>query len=141
MKDYTINDIRNIGIAGHGGTGKTSLAEALLFTAKVTTRLGRVDQGTTVTDYDEDEIKRKISINSALAFCDWKGVKINIVDLPGDANFFVDTQFSLLAVDNAVIVVDGVSGVKVQTQKVWDFLCLIGISWQRGGLFLGGSNG
>ena len=120
MKEYTTNDIRNIGIAGHGGTGKTSLTEALLFTAKVTTRLGHVNQGNTVTDYDEDEIKRKISINSALAFCDWKGSKINIVDLPGDANFFVDTKFSLLAVDSTVIVVDGVSGVKVQTQKVWD---------------------
>ncbi|MEW6087252.1 MAG: elongation factor G [bacterium] len=120
MKEYTINDIRNIGIAGHGGTGKTSLTEALLFTAKAVTRLGRVDQGTTTTDYDENEIERKISINSVLAFCDWKGTKINIIDTPGDANFFTDTKFALLAVDNIVIVVDGVSGVKVQTQNVWN---------------------
>ncbi|MFH1288569.1 MAG: elongation factor G [bacterium] len=120
MKEYTINDIRNIGLAGHGGTGKTSLAEALLFTAKAINRLGRVDQGTTTSDFDGDEIKHKISINSILAFCDWKGIKINIVDTPGDANFFTDTRFSLLAVDNIIIVVDGVSGIKVQTQKVWD---------------------
>lgn len=120
MREYTVNDIRNIGLAGHGGTGKTSLTEALLFATKAINRLGSVDQGTTTTDFDEDEIKRKISINSVLASCDWKGTKINIIDTPGDTNFFTDVRFSLLAVDNVVIVVDAVSGVKVQTQKVWN---------------------
>jgi elongation factor G len=113
--------IRNIGVVGHGGVGKTSLVEALLFAAGAVTRLGRVDDGTTTTDFDPDEIKRKISIHTAVAYCDWKGHRINLVDTPGYGDFIADARAGLRAVEAAMIVVDGVAGVQVQTEKVWKF--------------------
>jgi len=114
-----IAKIRNVGIVGHGGVGKTSLVEMLLFTAGAVTRLGRVDDGTSTTDFDPDEVKRKISINTAVAFCDYKGHRINLVDTPGYGDFIADARAGLRAVDAAVVVVDGVAGVQVQTEKVW----------------------
>jgi len=116
-----VGKIRNVGIVGHGGVGKTSLVEALLFAAGAVTRLGKVDDGTTTTDFDPDEIKRKISINTAVAYCDWKGHRVNLVDTPGYGDFIADARAGLRVVEGAVVVVDGVAGVQVQTEKVWKF--------------------
>src|SRR6266851_4057622 len=113
--------IRNVGVVGHGGVGKTSLVEALLFAAGSVTRQGKVDDGTTTTDFDPDEIKRKISINSAVAYGDWKGHRVNIVDTPGYGDFIADARAGLRVVEAAVVVVDAVAGVQVQTEKVWKF--------------------
>jgi elongation factor G len=120
MKVETLR-IRNVGLAGHGGGGKTSLAEALLFNAGATTRLGRVEDGTTVLDYDEDEIKRKITISSALAFLEWRGHKVNLLDTPGFGNFLADTKTCLRVVETTVIVIPAPSGIQVQTDKVWSY--------------------
>jgi elongation factor G len=116
-----IGKIRNVGIVGHGGVGKTSLVEALLFTAGAVTRLGRVDDGSTTTDFDPDEIKRKISINTSIAYCDYKGHHLNLVDTPGYGDFIADARAGLRVVEGAVVVVDAVAGVQVQTEKVWKF--------------------
>jgi elongation factor G len=116
-----VGKIRNVAMVGHGGVGKTSLVEALLYTAGAVTRLGRVDDGTTTTDFDPDEVKRKISINTAVAYCDWKGHRINLVDTPGYGDFIADARAGLRVVEAAVVVVDGVAGVQVQTEKVWKF--------------------
>lgn len=116
-----IGKIRNVGVVGHGGVGKTSLVEALLFTAGAVTRLGRVDDGTTTTDFDPDEIKRKISINTSVVYCDWKGHRINIVDTPGYGDFIADARAALRVVEAAIVVVDAVAGVQVQTEKIWKF--------------------
>ncbi|HEV8642670.1 MAG TPA: elongation factor G [Methylomirabilota bacterium] len=122
-----IGKIRNVGVVGHGGVGKTSLVEALLFSAGAVTRLGRVDDGTTTTDFDPDEIKRKISINTALAHCDWKGHRINLVDTPGYGDFIADARAGLRVVEAAIVVVDAVAGVQVQTEKVWKFATEFGL--------------
>jgi elongation factor G len=116
-----IDKIRNVGVVGHGGVGKTSLVEAMLFAAGAVTRLGKVDDGTTTTDWDPDEIRRKISINTAVAYCDWKGHHVNFVDTPGYGDFIPDARAGLRVVEAAVIVVDAVAGVQVQTEKVWKF--------------------
>jgi elongation factor G len=116
-----IGKIRNIGIVGHGGVGKTSLVEAMLHVAGAVTRLGRVEDGTTTTDFDPDEIKRQISINTSVAYCDWKGHHINFVDTPGYGDFIADARAGLRVVEAAVVVVDAVAGVQVQTEKVWKF--------------------
>jgi elongation factor G len=113
--------IRNVGVVGHGGVGKTSLVEALLFAASAVTRLGKVDDGSTTTDFDPDEIKRKISINTAVAYCDWKGHHVNFVDTPGYGDFIADARAGLRVVEAAVVVVDAVAGVQVQTEKIWKF--------------------
>jgi elongation factor G len=116
-----IGKIRNVGVVGHGGVGKTSLVEAMLFTAGAVTRLGRVDDGTTTTDFDADEIKRKITINTAVAYADWKGHRVNLVDTPGYGDFIADARAGLRVVEAALVVVDAVAGVQVQTEKVWKF--------------------
>jgi elongation factor G len=121
MRKFEVSRIRNIGIIGHGGEGKTSLVEAMLFSSGAISRLGRVEEGTTTTDFDEDEIARKNSISSALAVCEWKGHEINIIDTPGFSNFLADTKVCLRVVDGAVVIVSAVSGVRVQTEKVWQF--------------------
>ena len=119
MKVYDAPNVRNVAIVGHGGCGKTSLASALLFDAGAVNRLGRVDDGTTVTDFDPDEIERKISLLAALAFAEWKKAKINLIDAPGYANFLSEARSALRVADAAVVVVDAVAGVEVQTEKVW----------------------
>jgi elongation factor G len=108
-------------LVAHGSAGKTALTEAMLFTAGATTRLGRVEDGTTTTDFDEDEIRRKISISAALAWCEWRGCKFNLVDTPGFAAFLTDAKNALRVVDGAVVVVGAPDGVKVQTEKVWSY--------------------
>ncbi|MEO7654028.1 MAG: elongation factor G, partial [Bryobacteraceae bacterium] len=121
MKVYDGKDIRNVGVVGHGHSGKTSLTAALLYTTGATNRLTRPDEGNTVTDFDEEEIQRKLTISTSLAYVEWKKAKINILDTPGYNIFINDTKASLAAADSAVVVVDGVPGVEVQTEKVWGF--------------------
>ena len=116
-----ITKIRNVGFVGHGGVGKTSLVEAILFSAGAASRLGRVDDGTTTTDFDPDEIKRKISLNTSVAYCDWQGHRLNLVDMPGYGDFIWDARAGLRVVDAAIVVVDAVAGLQVQTEKVWKF--------------------
>src|SRR6059058_871167 len=122
-----IGKIRNVGVVGHGGVGKTSLVEGLLFTAGALTRLGKVDDGSTTTDFDPDEIKRRISINTAVAYCDWKGHRINLVDTPGYGDFIADARAGLRVVEAAIVVADAVAGVQVQTEKVWKFATEYGL--------------
>ena len=105
MKDFKTEDIRNVALVGHGSTGKTSLAEAMLFSSGATGRVGRVDEGTTVSDFDPDENKRKISINLSLLPCEWKGKKLNIIDTPGYADFVGEMKTGLRAADAAIVVV------------------------------------
>jgi len=115
----TPDKIRNIALVGHGGSGKTSLAEAMLFAAGAVSRLGKVDDGNATLDFDPDEISRKISITTGIAPADWKGVKVNILDTPGYADFFGETMAALQVTDAAVVVVDAVAGVETQTDKAW----------------------
>ena len=117
----TIESLRNIAIAAHGGAGKTSLAEAMLFSAGVIKRLGRVEDGNTVMDFEPEELKRKISLSSGFHQLAWKKHTIGLIDTPGDQNFFSDTKSCMQAADGVVIVVDAVDGVKVQTEQAWDF--------------------
>ena len=121
MKVYEGKDIRNVGLVGHGHSGKTMLTSALLYTAGATTRLTRPDEGNTITDFDEEEVARKITVSSALAAAEWKKTKINIVDTPGFNIFIQDTRAALRATDSAVLVIDGIAGVEVQTEKVFEF--------------------
>jgi len=127
MKDYTVDGIRNIALVGHGSSGKTSLTSAFLFDTGATTRLTKVDKGNTVTDYEPEEVDRKISINSAVCFCEWKDYKVNVVDTPGFSNFLWDTRAALRAVDAAAVLVDAVAGVEVGTEKVWGMLQEFGL--------------
>lgn len=122
MKDYAPEKIRNVAIVGHGSCGKTSLTSAFLYDAGATTRLTKVESGNTITDYDADEIERQISINSALCHLEWNGHKINAVDCPGYVNFLWDTRASIRAVDAGAVLVCGVAGVEVGTEKVWAML-------------------
>nr|MCR5072930.1 elongation factor G [Clostridiales bacterium] len=117
MKDYTAKDIRNIGIFGHGGEGKTSLTEAMLFNAGLVDRIGSVQNGTTTTDFDPEETKRHISINVAFAPLEWKNTKINIIDAPGFFDFYGEVAAAMALADSAVIVVGAVSGPVVGAEK------------------------
>ncbi len=119
MKEYATDKIRNIVLIGHGGTGKTSLAEAALYVSGAINRLGRVDDGTTSSDFDPDEIKRKVSINASVLPAEWNGFKLNIVDAPGYADFLGDAYGGLAAADAAVIVVCAAAGVQVGTELAW----------------------
>jgi elongation factor G len=121
MRVFESDSIRNICLVGHGAAGKTSLTSAMLFNAGAVNRLARVEDGNTVTDWEEEEIERKISISCALAHCEWNKKKINILDTPGYRPFLAETQLAVRAADAAVVVVDGVAGVEVQTEKVWEF--------------------
>src|SRR6266567_6349925 len=120
MKIYESKDIRNVGVVGHGHSGKTSLTAGLLFSTGASNRLTRVDEGNTITDFDDEEIQRKITIATALAYVEWKKTKINLLDTPGFNIFINDTRAALVAADAALVLVDGVAGVEVQTEKVWD---------------------
>ncbi|MEW6380628.1 MAG: elongation factor G [bacterium] len=119
VKEYQIDKIRNIGLLSHGDEGKTSLAEAMLFDARMVNRLGKVDDGSSNLDYEPDEISRKLTINSSIAFAEWKKNKINLIDIPGDINFTGDAIGALRVIDGAVLVISAVSGVKVQTENFW----------------------
>ena len=121
MKVYETTDIRNVALAGHGNSGKTSLSAGMLFTAGATNRLTRTDEGNTITDFDDEEIARKITISTAVAAIEWNRKKINLIDTPGFNIFINDTNAAMVAADAALIVVDGVAGVEVQTEKVWSF--------------------
>jgi elongation factor G len=121
MKNYNTGQIRNVALISHGGAGKTSLAEAMLYTSGAITRLGKVEAGNTTTDYDPDEIKRQVTISTALAPLEWNGVKINLLDTPGYFDFVGEVQGALRVADSAVIVVCAVSGVEVGTEKVWSY--------------------
>ena len=121
MNVYEGKHIRNVGIVGHGGSGKTSLVSAILFDTGATNRLGRVDDGNAPTDYDEDEIERKITISAKLAFCEWNKTKINMLDTPGFGNFIQEARGALRVADAAIVVIDAVSGVMVQTEKAWGY--------------------
>ncbi len=120
MTEFATSQVRNIALLAHGGAGKTSLAEAMLFVAKASNRLGRVEDGTTVLDYAADEVQRKITLNLALAQFEWKGTKINLLDTPGYADFVGEVCSALRAVDAAVLVLRAAAGVEVGTELVWE---------------------
>ena len=122
MKKYRMEDLRNVSIVGSGSTGKTQLAEAILFSAKAIDRLGKVDSGNTVCDYNEDEIERKISINSSIAFCEWKDKKINIIDTPGYADFVGEVIGALSVVEISIVNVCGSNGVEMGTETKWEYV-------------------
>jgi elongation factor G len=119
MKVYDAGSIRNVAVIGHGGCGKTQLVSAMLFAAGAVNRLGKVDDGSTITDFDEEEIARKHTLSSSLAHVEWQKNKINIIDTPGFANFLTDARAGLRVVEGAIVVVDAVAGVEVQTEKLW----------------------
>jgi elongation factor G len=120
--------IRNVAVVGHRGTGKTSLVEALLFQAGKTNRLGTIEAGTTVSDWDEDEQKRQMSLSASLCSAEWQGRKLNFIDTPGDSGFQADTVASLRVVEGALVVVSGVMGVEVNTARVWSRADELGLS-------------
>ncbi|HEV2707889.1 MAG TPA: elongation factor G [Pyrinomonadaceae bacterium] len=121
MKAYPTSMIRNLAAIGHGDAGKTQLISSLLYVAGATPRWGKVDEGTTVTDYEEDSIARKITLNTALAHLEWREHKINFIDTPGYAAFVAHARPALRVADCALVVVDGVNGVEVQTEKTWAY--------------------
>lgn len=119
--DRTSEQLRNVALIAHVGSGKTTLAEAMLLNGKSTNRLGKVDDGTSNLDFEPEEIKRKITISTAFHHCSWKKSYINIIDTPGDDNFLSDTKIALQAADGVAVVVDATAGVKIGTEKVWAF--------------------
>src|SRR6185436_6983399 len=119
MKVYDAASIRNVALVGHSGSGKTQLTSAILSDTGMINRFGQVDDGTTVTDYDEEEIARKHTLSAGLAYAEWNKQKINLIDTPGIGNFLADARAALQVADAALVVVDAVGGVMVQTEKVW----------------------
>ncbi|UCD48104.1 MAG: elongation factor G [Deltaproteobacteria bacterium] len=122
-----IHQLRNVGIIAHGGAGKTTLAEALLFNAKATERMGKVDDGSSNFDYDPEEIRRQITISTSFHHYNWNRVEVTVADTPGYINFEADTHACLRQLDGAVLVVNAVSGVEVQTEKMWHLACDTGV--------------
>src|SRR6201990_499712 len=121
MKPYPTELIRNLAVIGHGDAGKTQLISSLLYTAGATPRWGKVDEGPTTTDYDEDSIERKVTLNPALAHLEHRDTKLNFIDTPGYAAFIAHSRPALRVADCAIVVVDGVKGVEVQTEKTWAY--------------------
>ncbi len=121
MKDFGTAAIRNLALVGHGGTGKTSMADAILHLAKVSSRLGSVDDGTSLFDYDDEEKNRNISIRAAVGSFEWEKHKINMIDTPGYDDFVGDVVVALEAVDAAVLLVDAQSGIEVGASRAWGF--------------------
>ena len=121
MEQYGLKDLRNVALLSHSGAGKTSLAEAILFTAKAVNRLGKVDDGSSTSDYDPEEVKRKISINLSNLPCQWQGVGMNLLDTPGYSDFVGEVRAALRVSESAVIVIDGTAGVEVGTEQVWEY--------------------
>lgn len=128
MKDYAVEDMRNVAIISHGGAGKTTLTEAMLYMAKATDRFGRVEEGNTVTDFEPEEIARKSSISSSAAFLEWNNSKVTLIDTPGYINFLEDAKGCLRAVDAAVLIVSPLSGIKAETEKVWEYSAEFGLA-------------
>ncbi|MDF2882429.1 MAG: fusA [Clostridiaceae bacterium] len=122
MKDLKTKNLRNVGFVGHSGSGKTTLAEAILYYTKASDRLGKIEEENTICDFDPEERKRKISISTAIAPCEYDNTKINIVDMPGYFDFVGETIEGLKAVDTVIIAVSGVSGIQVGTEKAWDYV-------------------
>ena len=120
MKVYDAPSIRNAAMVGHSGAGKTQLASAVLADSGMINRFGKVDEGTTVTDFDEEEIVRKHTLSASLAYAEWNKQKINLIDTPGMGNFLSDARAALHVADAALVVVDAESGAMVQTEKVWE---------------------
>jgi elongation factor G len=121
MKEYSIDQIRNIALVGHGSAGKTSLAEAMLYNSGAIKRMGRVEDGNTVTDFDEEEIRRHISLVMGLAAIEWSGCKLNVLDVPGYTDFVGEVKSALRVADCALVVVDSVAGVEVGTELAWSY--------------------
>ncbi len=121
MKVYDTPDLRNVLLVGHGGAGKTTLASAVLFAAGAVNRMGKVDDGSAVTDFDDEEIERKISLQAALAHAEWKGKKINVIDAPGYAAFLADTKVAMAVADTALVLLDAVAGVQIVTERVFGY--------------------
>ena len=121
MKVYEGANVRNVAVVGHGHAGKTSLVSAMLYTAGTTPQMGRVDAGSALTDYDEEEVARKMSLSTSLACVEWEKTKINFLDTPGFNMFVHEAKMVLPVVDAAIVVVDGVAGVEVVTQRVWNY--------------------
>src|SRR5476651_1857831 len=111
MKVYSGSEIRNVALVGHNDTGKTTLISQLLFNSGATTRMGRIEDGTTTTDFDQDEIDRKHSISTAIAYVEWKNSKINLIDTPGFGIFLMEAKSAMRVADSAAVVVSGVTGV------------------------------
>ncbi len=127
MKQYKLQNIRNIGLVGHGGSGKTSLAEAVLYFSGVSDRLGQVGDVSSVMDYDPDEIKRGHSIDASVSFCEVAGTKLNLIDIPGSSNFIADTPACLRVVDGLIFVISADEGVQFYTEKIWDWADLLNL--------------
>jgi elongation factor G len=123
MTKVDVEHIRNIAVVAHSGAGKTSLCEAILFNAGAIDRIGTIEAGNTTMDYEPEEIDRKISVTSAVALCDWKQTRLNLIDTPGFINFIEDTRGCLRASDGAVVIVSAISGVKAETEKIWRYAC------------------
>ncbi|HJO90428.1 MAG TPA: GTP-binding protein, partial [Anaerolineales bacterium] len=121
MNEYVTNSIRNVVLVGHGGSGKTSLVEAMLHVTGATTRLGSVDDGSTVADFEDEERNRQMSISTAMVACVYEDYKINLLDTPGFTDFVGEVKSALQVADAAIIVVDAVAGVEVGTELVWDY--------------------
>ena len=122
MGTFPTKNIRNIALVGHSGCGKTSLSEAMLFDTGVATRLGRVEDGTTVSDWDDEEKRRHVSINTSVIPCEWKGSKINVLDTPGYADFAGDVVAAVAVADAGLVMVDAVAGAEVGTELTWSYL-------------------
>jgi elongation factor G len=116
-----VEKLRNIALVAHGGAGKTSLAETMLFKAEVINRIGRIEEGNTAMDFEAEELKRQSSVSSGFHQFNWQKHIVNLIDTPGDQNFFTDTRTCMQAADTAVVLIDAVDGVKVQTEQAWDF--------------------
>jgi elongation factor G len=127
MKTYDANDIRNVLLVGHGGAGKTTLLEAMLFASGASTRMGKVEDGNTVSDFEPEETKKGISVSLAMAPVEWSGVKINVLDAPGYADFVGDVRSAIRAVDAVLLVVSAVDGVEVQTEVAWELAVEAGL--------------
>jgi len=127
VKTYDAKDIRNVLLVGHGGAGKTTLLEAMLFTSGAITRMGTVEDGNTVSDHDPDEQRKQISVSLAMAPVEWNGVKINVLDAPGYADFVGDLRSAIRAVDGVILVVSAVDGVEVQTEAAWELAVEAGL--------------
>src|SRR5215210_1804133 len=121
MKSYNSDQLRNVGLFSHGGAGKTSLLEAMLFSSKATNRIGRVNEGNTVSDYDPDEIARHISVQLSIAPVEWQDTKVNLIDVPGYAEFVGEAKAAMRVTDTALLLVDASAGVEVGTEQMWKY--------------------